>query len=397
MKRKDNSGRVLRTGESQRKDKTYMYRWTNPNGKRDCLYARTLEELREKESEILKEVSAGVSRTNMTLNEQIQRYLSTKSTLAKSTLANYQYYYHHAIECSAIGRVRVVNIRKSDILLYYKELYDNGFRAGTIKVIHKIVHPALQLACDDNVIVKNPAEGCTRDYFENAEKKFALTYDEEEEFLDRIKQRPRMARYYPFYAILLNTGLRISEAIGLTWADVDMTNKRISVNHQVQYRKIGNKTKFYASTTKTNAGKRIIPMTEEVYSLFKKQREEWLKIDKDTDFEVDGIRDFVFLSHQTGRCLSHNSIRRMMRSIVEMNEEREQQLPPISPHILRHTRCCRWAEAGCDIKVLQYWMGQTDIRTTMQVYNHVDGERSVREMKKLKDTPNYTNFYTKTC
>lgn len=80
---------------------------------------------------------------------------------------------------------------------------------------------------------------------------------------------------------------------------------------------------------------------------------------KEPDFEVDGYKDFVFISHMTGKCMNHNNVRRMMRSIVDMNAEREIQLPNISPHILRHTACCRFAESGCDLKGLQYLMGQT--------------------------------------
>lgn len=96
-----------------------------------------------------------------------------------------------------------------------------------------------------------------------------------------------------------------------------------------------------------------------------------------------------------------------MKSIVEMNNEREVQLPNVSPHILRHTACCRFAESGCDIKVLQYLMGQTDIRTTMRVYNHVDMGRVKRELNKLENlnknreeaglefTPKFTPFSSK--
>lgn len=91
-------------------------------------------------------------------------------------------------------------------------------------------------------------------------------------------------------------------------------------------------------------------------------------------FEVDGYKNFVFLSHVTGKCISHNSMRRMLRNIVSQNSERKIQLPVISSHILRHTACCRLAESGCDIKVGQYLLGQADIRTTMQVYNHIDIE-----------------------
>lgn len=278
----------------------------------------------------------------------------------------------------------MVDIRKSDILIFYKELYDSGYSAGTIKILQKIIRPALQLACDDDVILKNPANDCMKDYAEDMEKKYALTHDEEKEFLDRVQNRPRMRKYYPMYAIMLNTGLRISEAIGLTWNDVDMIKKEIRIDHQVQYRKIDGETQFYASKTKTKAGKRTIPMTDKVYKLFLEQRKVWFSINKDTSFEVDGYKDFVFLSHVTGKCISHNSMRRMLRRIVSLNSEREVQLPEISPHILRHTACCRMAESVCDIKVLQYLLGQTDIRTTMRVYNHVDTDRIKREVEKME-------------
>lgn len=402
-KRKDNKGRVLRKGETQRKDGTYMYRWGNPAGKRECVYAQTLADLREMEQEIGREVAIGVCRKSYTVNEQIERYLKTKIRLANSTRENYRYYFEHIIKDSPIGRVKVVDIRKSDILIFYHSLTEHGLSAGTIKIIHKIIRPALQLACDDDVIMKNPADGCTREYAEDMEKKYALTFEEEKEFLDRIKMRPRMKRYYPMYAIMLQTGLRISEVVGLTWDDVDMEKKEIYVNHQVQYRKVQGDMKLYANTTKTSAGKRVIPMTDQLYSLFIEQRKIWLMTEKAPGFVVGGYKDFVFISHMTGKCMSHNSVRRMMRTIVAMNSEREIQLPNISPHILRHTACCRLAESGCDIKVLQYLMGQTDIRTTMRVYNHVDVGRVKREMDRLKIldcggeifTPNFTPFSRK--
>ena len=383
-RRKDKSGKVLRKGESQRKDGTYMYRWSNNDSERECVYARTLNELRELEEGINKDMVLGVCRKAHTLNEQIERYLRTKVNLANSTKENYKYYFNHVVKESRIGKTKVNDIRKSDILLFYNSLIEQGLSIGTVKIIHKIIHPALQLACDDDVIPKNPADGCTKDYIDHPEKKFALTFEEEEEFLTRITMRPRMKRYYPMYAIILKTGLRISEAIGLTWDDIFMDNREININHQIQYRLLNGTTQLYATDTKTSAGRRTIPMTDEVYQLFIEQKKVWMSTKKDPDFEVDGYKNFVFVSHMTGKCMNHNSVRRMMRTIVDMNKEREVQLPDISPHILRHTACCRYAESGCDIKVLQYLMGQTDIKTTMRVYNHVDMERVKRELNRLK-------------
>lgn len=406
-KRKDRQGKVLKKGETQRQDNTYMYRWLNNSGKRECIYARTLVELRNMEQEIEREIALGISRKTYTLNEQIERYLKTKVSLANSTRENYKYYFEHVIRESQLGKTKVIEIRKSDILLFYNYLTEQGLSIGTIKIIHKIIRPALQLACDDNVIAKNPADGCTREYTDDIEKKYALTFEEEKEFLDRINMRPRMKRYYPMYAIMLHTGLRISEVIGLTWNDIDMDKRILHVNHQIQYRKMQGYMKLYANDTKTNAGNRSIPMTDELYHLFIEQKKVWLMTKKEPDFNVDGYKDFVFVSHMTGRCMNHNSIRRMMKSIVEMNNEREVQLPNVSPHILRHTACCRFAESGCDIKVLQYLMGQTDIRTTMRVYNHVDMGRVKRELNKLENlnknreeaglefTPKFTPFSSK--
>ncbi|MDE6627603.1 MAG: tyrosine-type recombinase/integrase [Lachnospiraceae bacterium] len=295
-----------------------------------------------------------------------------------------QYYYEHSIKDSKLGKMKVANIRKSDILLFYKKCSDSGYSAGTIKIIQKIIRPALQLACDDNIILKNPADGCTKDYPTKLEKKYALTFDEEKEFLERIQNRPRMKRYYPMFAIMLKTGLRISEVIGLTWDDVNMDEKEISINHQVQCRTVDGKYILYASETKANAGTRVIPMIDEVYKLFLEQRKVWFVTTKATDFEVDGHKNFVFVSHVTGKCMNHNNVRRMLKSIVSMNNDRDIQLPHISPHILRHTAATRLAESGCDIKVMQYLLGQTDIQTTMRVYNHVDVGRVKRELEKLE-------------
>ena len=81
----------------------------------------------------------------------------------------------------------------------------------------------------------------------------------------------------------------------------------------------------------------------------------------------------------------------MLNSVVAMNEKKELQLPDVTPHILRHTAATRWAEAGCDIKVLQYIMGHADIRTTMEIYNHIDSERVRREMDKLSELRKVVN------
>lgn len=100
-----------------------------------------------------------------------------------------------------------------------------------------------------------------------------------------------------------------------------MDKRILHVNHQIQYRIVQGDMKLYANDTKTSAGNRSIPMTDDVYRLFMEQKRVWLMTKKDPDFDVDGYKDFVFVSHMTGRCMNHNSVRRMMKTIVEMNCE----------------------------------------------------------------------------
>lgn len=382
-KRKDTNGRILQKGESQRNDGIYMYRWTDANKKRQVIYAPNLDKLREEKGKIQLNSMIGVNINDIKLNEQIERYLATKTSLKQSTLSNYIFYFHHSIEQSAIGKMKIKDIKKSDILLFYSQLHANGFTAGTIKILQKIIRPALQLAVDDDLIRKNPADGCMKEYTESKEKKFALTIEEEQEFFERLLSCRCRKKLYNLFAIMLRTGLRISEALGLTWDDIDFKNRTININHQLQYRTINRKAKYYIDTPKTKAGNRIIPMSDEVYALFLSQRKYWMSLDKDPDFTLDGYKNFVFTSYRTGRCLFPQGVRKCMREVVEMNAERKIQLPPITPHILRHTACSRMAEAGYDIKVVQYILGQTDIRVTMQVYNHVNAERIKKQVQNV--------------
>lgn len=393
-KRKDKNGIILKKGETQRADYTYMYRWTDRSGVRRCIYDTTLEGLRRQENQIQEEVLCGIQRETVTLNQLIERYLSIKISLASSTYENYKYYFNHSIRESFLGRMKVIDIRKSDVLLYFSsKSTQEGFSNGTIQILYKIIHPALQLAVDDDIIRKNPASGCMKDYYDEPEKKYALSFEEEAEFLERLNSSKRMKRYYPMYAIMLATGFRISETIGLTWNDVDFENRTISVNHQLQYRVVNGKSVWYCkdsrkkkASTKTLSGERTIPMTDEVYGLFMQQRKVWMTCKKDSEFEVDGYKDFIFLSSMTGRPIYPANVRRMINSIVNMNEKKETQLPKISPHILRHTTATRLAEAGVDIKTIQYLMGQKDLKVTIRVYNHTNLDRARRELEK------YTNL-----
>ena len=367
MKRKSSSGITLKNGEYEKKTGGYIYRWTDVRGNRHSVGAKTLNELRKKELVVQEEKVRGVSRASNTLYEQVKMYLSTKVTLAKSTRANYEYYLEHSIKNAPIGKIRISDLKNSDILRFYADLINNeGYSTGTVKILHKMIHPALEMAVKDRLIYNNVSEGCVKDYAEEQEKKYALTAEEKEEFLSRVADR--YPKYLPFVQFLFASGVRLSEAIGLTWKDVVKRKNMgyINIDHQIQYRRIDGKAVQYASATKTTAGKRKIPITPEIEKILEEQKKLNASVKVPDKYSVDGYSDFVFLSPK-GMCMSHNTIRCMMTRLSRDSKKYSVSIRHVSPHICRHTYITEMATKGCDLKVLQALVGQKDLRVTYNV------------------------------
>lgn len=384
--RKDSNGKVLNKGEIQRKDGSYMYRYNDVTGERVTIYAPNLNLLREREKQAAINNIIGVSsKRSITLNDMISKTFEIKkATLNQSTLYNYHCYWKKHIQ-NELGKYKVQDIKKTDVLLFMSKKSQSGLAVGSLKMLFKIINPALELAVDDCLIYKNPASGCLKDYSDEPEKKYALTYKQEKEFLDRVI----IERSYMFclFSILLNTGMRIGELCGLTWNDIDFNKREISINHQYAKRKINDKFIGYCNdTTKTLAGMRTIYMNDKIYKLFREQQKVWMAIpNKKLDYEVNGFKNFVFLSRRTGEPFYEYTVNKTMKKIEQMNIYRDIQLPHITPHILRHTFATRLAEAGVDIKVAQALLGHSDVKTTIKIYNHADSERIKREFTRLDD------------
>ena len=160
--RKDNKGRALRKGESQRTDNTYVYTYTDPFKKRRFVYARDLQTLRKKEADLIKNQLDGLDvymAGNATLNYVFDRYMSTKYDLRKTTRSNYMYMYDHFVR-DGFGQRKIAEIKYSDVMyFYYYLLNEKNMQANTVDTIHTVLHPTFQLAVRDEIIRKNPTDG----------------------------------------------------------------------------------------------------------------------------------------------------------------------------------------------------------------------------------------------
>ena len=147
----------MRTGESQRRDGRYEYKYIACNGKRKTIYSLDLAELREKERQIQRDLEDGINAeyAKRTLNRQFEYYLQTKLKLRDTTLETYHYMWGIAIKDSPLGEMEIGKIKKSNILKVYATLSKKGYKNGTIQDIHNILHPTLQLAVDISHILGN--------------------------------------------------------------------------------------------------------------------------------------------------------------------------------------------------------------------------------------------------
>ena len=328
----------------------------------------------------------------MTLNTLFERYMATRE-LADSTRINYTRIWDNRVR-EEIGNIKVVQMLPSHIKAFYSKLSKAGYAHSTIKNINTMIYPALEMAVDDDIIRKNPARGSISDYGRPAEEREALSISQQEKLIEFVKQSNVYNTYYPMLTIMIGTGLRCGELIGLTWKDVDLKARRLNVDHQLIYKNLGDGCRFHASTPKTNSGIRVIPMTQEVQQAFEEQRKINFMLAKDKSIEVDGYSGFVFTA-KSGRPLMPYGVNSILYNIVDAYNKKEVQnakkehrkadlLPKISAHIMRHTACTRMAECRMDIKVLQYIMGHAHIDVTMEVYNHLsDRERIEHEIARL--------------
>lgn len=119
----------LRTGEVQRKTGSYMYRWTDKLGKRNTIYAATLEDLREQEEQILVDQHDGIKANikNVTVNDVYELWCQLKRGIKDSTMKNYIYMYELFVK-PTFGKKKLVQVKKSDVRRFYKV----AFRAGNI-------------------------------------------------------------------------------------------------------------------------------------------------------------------------------------------------------------------------------------------------------------------------
>lgn len=394
-RRKDNKGRILHEGETQRPDGRYRYRYISWDGKEKDIYSWRLDihdkmppgkkftvPLREMKKQIQADQFDKIVTNggNMSVCDLAEKYVATKIGVRVNTRMNYNTVLNF-LRKDPFGKKRIDTVRKSDAKIWLIKLQqEQGKSYSQIHNIRGILRPAFQLAFDDDLIRKNPFEfELVTVLVNDSVRREAVSKEVERKFLKFVKEDAHFSRYYEGIYILFKTGMRISEFCGLTISDIDFKNHSINVDHQLQKRAaVG----YYIEETKTESGKRVLPMTPDVEECFKKI----INNRKPPKAEpmIDGRTGFLYFDKDGSVVYSLHWEHYFKHIVQKYNKTYIVQIPKITPHVCRHTYCSNMAKSGMNPKTLQYLMGHSDISVTLNTYTHVNFEDAKKELKNMK-------------
>lgn len=398
-KRYDSKHRLLRTGETERTDGYYIYRWTTRDGRRHSCTAATLEELREKEDKIVKDKQDGIraEAKNVTVNDMYNLWREMKRGLKDNTFQNYCYMYEQ-FAADEVGKLRIQTLKKSDIKRFYNLLVDERqLKISTVDNVHTVLHQVLTVAVDDGYLRTNVSDNVLKELKQarnlETDKRKALTQAEQDLFLEFLQsEKTPFHHWYTIFAVMLGTGMRVGEVTGLRWCDIDLERGIIDVNHTlVYYNHAENGCYFNVHTPKTKAGTRQIPMLDYVKEAFLQEKQYQEENDILCKVTIDGYTDFIFVNRFGGvqhQGTLNKAIRRIIRdcndALLNKNSNPKVLLPRFSCHSLRHTFTTRLVESGVNIKVVQDVLGHKDVKTTLNIYTDATQELKQREFETLQ-------------
>lgn len=377
--RRDSRGRILRTGESQRKDGRYVYQWTDARGKRNTAYSWKLTpsdrmptgkkaepSLREIEKEIQRNTQKGMDIDHtLTLGDLIDIYMEEiNMVVSYNTYRGYESCVNH-IRKFGWDREKVSSVSTAAAKRMVLQAVKDGLSVFTVQKIKSFLKSVYNIAIENEYVSKNPFSYKWTPRVDTAKKK-ALTVDEQKSLLLFIESNPTLyKKYYHKVIFLLNTGLRVSEFCGVTIDDIDFHRRVLIVDKQLS---ITHHNEYYISRPKSQSGNRVIPLNDMAL-----EAAQWFLDHRDTkgkDFSVDGYSDFLLLNNR-GRGMNCSLLNDQFNVLTRRYNQEHKSPIKVTPHILRHTFCSNCIRSGMTPKAVQVLMGHSSFDLTMNVYTHI--------------------------
>lgn len=386
---KNLKGRECGKGICQRTDKKYAARYTTADGSRIEKHFNTLPEARNWLADAQYNDTHDIccSSSEMTVDAWFDFWMTNLiSDLAPNTQRNYRERYRINVQ-PVIGKMRLCDVKPMHCKIILNRM-ETVYAGSTIRQAYITMGIMFRSAVMNDMIIKHPMDGVryTKPVRAVDDIKY-LTVEEQKAFLETAKR----SHNYRQYALLLETGLRTSEMIGLTWDSIDWRRRTLTISKTLEYRY---STKAWrAGPPKSTSSYRTIPLTSRAYDILKSCYDERLtrreseKLSQILDY-VDRrtgetkylcMKDLVFINYRTGEPAKNSSYDTHLYKLCE-----EAEINHFSMHALRHTYATRAIESGVMPKVLQKLLGHASIKMTMDRYVHVTDDSLTSAVKQFE-------------
>ncbi len=393
---KNLKGKECGKGICQRKDGLYSARFVNRLGKRSVKCFSTLPEARNwlEDAKYTDKHDNLFVPSDMTVDTWFEYWIENiVGDLAPNTKRNYRERYKHNIQ-PVIGGMQMAEVKPMHCKMVLNRM-EESYAGSTIRQAYIAMGTMFRSALMNDLIAKHPMDGVryTKPVRAVDDIKF-LTVEEQQKFLQVAKR----SHNYSQYALILETGLRTGELVGLTWDAIDWEKRTLTINKTLEYRH--NQKYWRAGPPKTQQSYRTIPLTNRAYEILQKvqatacsrknsallnQTLEYM--DRRTGMKSNLVmRDLVFINWRTGEPAKNSSYDTHLYKLCD-----EAGIKRFCMHALRHTYATRAIESGMQPKVLQKLLGHASIKTTMDRYVHVTDDSMSMAVRQFEQTQQKQN------
>lgn len=306
---------------------------------------------------------------NMRFSELAEWYFENYAPeeLKPTTIMNYKSQYKNHIS-PFLGHKKLKEITTPLLTEFLRQLGQQyNLNPATIRKIYIVVQSIYRRALQQGFAKENPCQNVIIPKKKDTGKRYSLTEEETKRFIKLVNEKSWDNDVKRILMVLLFTGMRIGECLGLSWEDVNFEEKTIFIRHTLSHAN----GISYLDTPKTESSIRIIAMNTTVEKLLKEQ-----KAYTDSLKGVLGDNyahpEMIFPSGQ-GNYRDRSSVYHSLKRMTTGTEFEDMTL-----HKLRHCNATLLLNSGVELKVISEHLGHCDIGVTANIYADVLKKQKIK-------------------